>query len=75
MTRKRKRSELRRARDVTLLGATALQGVQVLRDVRAGASLTPHVGGFLGIGIAGAASEIALNLFESSKPKRKTKRR
>ena len=63
---KRKRSEMRKATDAIFGGAMALQSVNVLKDVKAGASLTGHIGTFTGIGIAGALSNVALNMMERS---------
>lgn len=76
---KRKESEMRKATNLLLGGAVALQGVKVLKDVRTGASLTPALGGMIGIGIAGATTNMALNLIEGSaysvKKNKKRKRR
>lgn len=63
---RKKNKELRNATNLVFGGAMALQGVKVLKDVKSGASLTPGLTGMVGIGIAGATTNLALDIIEKS---------
>ena len=71
----RKTRRMREATGLVLGGAAALQGLEVLKDVKSGASLTGHIGAFAGIGIAGAMSNVALNLIDEAYPVKKRVRK
>jgi hypothetical protein len=62
----KKKSDLRKATNLALGGAMALQGVKVMKDVKSGASLVPSATGMIGIGIAGITTNMALDLIEQS---------
>jgi len=70
---KKSKKKLGKLVAVTFGGATALQGVEVLKargDVQRLAGTVP---GFIGIGVAGAAAKVASNLILM--PKKRKKRR
>lgn len=69
--RRKKKSGLNKTVDLALGGALALQGVEVMRDVRTGGDLTANVPAFVGIGIAGVTSKMVLDLIESAYPSNK----
>jgi len=70
--KKKNKEELRQANDAIYGGALTLQSTRLLKD-RSLEGLVGTTEGFVGIGVAGAVSNVAFNMV--SPPKKKKKRR
>jgi len=74
MSKKKVVNELDTMRKFALGGALAVKSTDVISHARNPTALTGDIGGFVGIGVAGAMSGIAMDMI-TGKQKRKRKRK
>ena len=72
--KKKSKKELRRANDAIFGGALTLQGTRLLSD-RSTTGMIGTTTGFVGIGVAGAVSNVAFNMVSQPKYKKKKRRK
>lgn len=79
MGKKKTRKQFDELRKIAYKGAVAVKSTDLLKHARDPVALQGDIGGFVGIGVAGAMSEAASGgldmIYGSKKKKRKRKRR
>ena len=75
MGKKNELKDLDRLRGLAFGGALAVKSTDVIGHARTPTALTGDIGGFVGIGIAGATSKVASDMITGKRRKRKRKRK
>ncbi len=75
MAKKKALDDLDQLRGLAFGGALAVKSTDVIAHARHPAALTGDIGGFLGLGVAGATSKVSMDMIAGKRWKKRKKKR